>query len=123
MAGLVSNIETYNPKSDDLSTYKGRLEFYFQINKITDAAMKLAALLTQIGNNGFRMLADLHFPTKLIDVTYDTRIEDLDKAYGRKVSKMASRVRFGTLSQHEGQSIDELIAELRHASMDCALGN
>ena len=32
---------------------------------------------------------------------------------------MASRVRFGTVSQHESQSIDEFIAELRHASMDC----
>ena len=119
----MGSIEAYNPKSDDWSTYKGRPEFYFQINKITDAAMKRAALLTLIVNNGFRMLADLHFPTKLIDVTYNALIEDLDKAYGRKVSKMGSRVPLGTVSQHEGQSIDELIAELRHASMDCALGN
>ena len=102
MAGLVGSIEAYNPKFDDWSTYKGRLEFYLQINKITDAAMKRAALLTLIGNAGFRMLTDLHFPNKLIDVTYEALIEDLDKAYGRKVSKMASRVRFGTVSQHEG---------------------
>ena len=83
MAGLVGSIEAYNPKSDDWSTYKGQLEFYLQINKITDAAMKRAALLTLIGNAGFRMLADLHVPNKLIDVTYDALIEDLDKAYGR----------------------------------------
>ena len=69
------------------------------------------------------MLADLHFPTKLIDVTYNALIEDLDKAYGRKVSKMGSRVPLGTVSQHEGQSIDEFIAELRHASMDCGFGD
>ena len=110
MAGLVGSIEAYNLKSDDWSTYKGRLEFYFQIKKITDAAMKQAALVTLIGNNGFHMLADLHFLTKLIDVKYDALIEDLDKAYGRKVSKMASSIRFGTASQHEGQSIDECIA-------------
>ena len=85
--------------------------------------MKQAALLTLIGNAGFRMLTDLHFSNKLIDVTYDALIEDLDKAQGRKVSKMASRVRFGTVSQHEGQSIDEFIAELRHASMDCGFGD
>ena len=85
--------------------------------------MKRAALLTLIGNAGFRMLTDLHFPTKLIDVTYDALIEDLDKAYGKKVSKMASRVRFGTVSQHEGQNIDEFIVELRHASMDCGFGD
>ena len=68
--------------------------------------MKRAALLTLIGNAGFRMLTDLHFPNKLIDVTYDALIGDLDKAYGREVLKMASRVRFGTVSQHEGQSIN-----------------
>ena len=117
------SIKAYNPKSGDWSTYKGRLEFYLQINKITDAAMKRAALLTIIGNAGFRMLTDLHFPNKLIDVTYDALIEDLDKAYGRKGLKMASRVRFGTVSQHEGQSILEFIGELRHASMDCGFGD
>ena len=87
MAGLVGSIEPYNPKSDDWSTYKGRLEFYLQIIKITDAAMTRAALLRLINNAGFRMLTDLHFPTKLIDVTYDALIEDLDKAYGKKVSR------------------------------------
>ena len=54
-----------------------------------------------------------------VDWCYDALIEDLDKAYGKKISKMACRVRFGTVSQHEGQDIDEFIAELRHASMDC----
>ena len=34
MAGLVSSIEAYNLKSYDWLTYKGRLKFYFQINKI-----------------------------------------------------------------------------------------
>ena len=123
MAGLVGSIEAYNPKSDDWSTYKGRLEFYLQINKITYAAIKRAALLTLIGNDGFRMLTDYHFPLMLIDIAYDALIEDLDKAYGKKVSKMVSRVRFRTIFQHEGQSIDEFIAELRHASMDCGFGN
>ena len=84
--------------------------------------MKRAALLTLIGNTGFRILADLHFATKVIDVTYDALVEDLDKGYGRKVSKMASRVRFGMVSQHESQNIDKFIAELRHASMDCGFG-
>ena len=41
--------------------------------------MKRAALLTLIGNAGFRMIANLHFLKKLIDVTYDADIENLDK--------------------------------------------
>ena len=81
MAGLVGSIESYIQKSDDWSTYKGRLEFYLKINKITDAVMKRVALLTLIKNAGFRIMADLHFPTKLSDVTHDALIVDLDKAY------------------------------------------
>ena len=85
--------------------------------------MKTAALLTLIANAGLRILADLHFPTKLSDVTFEALIEDFDKTYGKKVSKMASRVCFGTFSQHEGENIDEFIAELQHASMDCGFGD
>ena len=123
MAELVGSIKAFNSKSDDWSTYKGQLEFYLQISRITDAAMKLAALLTLLGNAGFRMLTDLHFSIKLFIVTYDALIKDLDKAYGKKVLKMASRVRLGTVSQHEGQNIDEFIAELRHASINCGFCN
>ena len=119
----MGSIEAYNPKSDDWSSYEGRLEFYLTINKITDAAIKRAALLTRINNAGFRMLTDLQFPNKLIDVTNDALIEDLDKAYNRKFFKMASRVRFETISQHEGQNIDEFFAELLHAFINCGIGN
>ena len=71
------------------------------------------------------MLSDLHAPIELSDnsITYDKLIEDLDKAYGKKVSKMASRVRFQTIQQHEGQTVDDYMAELRHAAMDCQFGD
>ena len=85
MAGLVRSIEAYNPKFDKSSTYKGRFEFFLQINKLTDAAIKRAALLTLIGNAGVRMLANLHFPTKLSDVIYDALNEDLDNAYEKGI--------------------------------------
>ena len=85
--------------------------------------MKRAAIFTLIENAGIRMLADLHFPTKLSDVTYDVLIEDIDKACGKKISKMAFRVRLQTLSQHKGESIEEFIAKLRHASNDCGFGD
>lgn len=122
-AGLIGNIGTYEPKSMDWATYKGRLEFYFTANGITDAVLQRASLLTLIGETGYRMLADLHFPNELKTIGYDVLIADLDKAYGRNVSKLASRIRFQTLSQHEGQTIDEFIAELRHGSMDCGFGD
>ena len=41
----------------------------------------------------------------------------------KKVSKMATRVRIKTVLQHKGKSIDVIIAELRHASMNCGFGD
>ena len=49
--------------------------------------MNRAALLSLIGNAGFRMLTDLHFPNKLIDVTYDALIEYLERRTADKFQK------------------------------------
>ena len=123
VVGIVGHIGPYDPKSMEWSTYKGRFTFYLQANSITDAALKRATLLTIIGDSAYRMLADLHLPDELSTVAFDTLITDLDSSYGKKVSKLASRVRFQSISQHEGQTVDEYLAELRHASIDCGFGD
>ena len=65
------------------------------------------------------MLADLHLPNEFSTVNFDDLITDFDSAYGKKVSKLASRVRFQSIVQHEGQSVDEYLAKLRPSSIDC----
>ena len=82
----------------------GRFFVYLQANSITDAAFKKATLLTLIGDIAYRMLADLSLPDDHSTVNFDTLIADLDSAYGKKVSKLASRVRFQSIVQHEGVS-------------------
>ena len=119
----VGHIGPYDPKSMEWSTYKGRFTFYLQANSITDPALKRATLLTLIGDTAYRMLADLHLPNELSTVSFDDLITNLDSAYVKKVSKLASRVRFQAIVQHEGQSVDEYLAELRHSSIDCGFGD
>ena len=123
VVGIVGYIGPYDPKSMEWSTYKGRFTFYLQANSIIDAALKRATLLTLIGDTAYRMLADLHLPDDLSNVNFDTLITDLDSAYGKKVSKLASRVRFQSIVQHEGQSVDEYLADLRHSSIDYGFGD
>ena len=69
------------------------------------------------------MLADLHLSEDLSTVHFNTIITDLDSAYGKKVSKLASRVRFQSIVQHESQSVDEYLADIRHSSIDCCFGD
>ena len=94
VVGIAGNMSTYDPKSMDWSTYKGRFTFYLNANSISDADLMRATLLTLIGDTGYQMLAYLHLPGQLTSVTYDTVITDLDAAFGRKVSKLASILRF-----------------------------
>ena len=82
------------------STYKGRFTFYLHANSITDAALKRATLLTLIGDTSYCMLADCHLLNELSTASLDDLITNLDSAYGKKVSKLASRVRFQFIVQH-----------------------
>ena len=123
VVGIVGYIGTYDPKSMEWSTYKGRFTCYLQTNSIIDATLKRATLLTLIRDTAYRMLADIHLPDDLSTVNFDTRITDLDSAYGKKVSKLASPIRFQSIVQQEGQSVDEYLADLRHSSIDCGFGD
>ena len=69
------------------------------------------------------MLADLYLPDDLSTVNFDTLITDLDTEYGKKVSKLASRERFQSIVQHEDQSVDEYLADIRRSSIDCGFGD
>ena len=123
VVGIVEHIGPYDPKSIEWSTYKGRFSFYLQSNSITDEALKRATLLTLIGYTAYRMLANFHLFDDLSTVNFDTFIIDLGSAYGNKVSKLASRVRLKSIVQHEGQSVNEYLADLRHSSIDCGIGD
>ena len=120
---IVGYIGPYDPKSMEWSTYKGRLTFYLQANSIIDAALRRATLLILIGNTAYRMLADLHLSDDLSTVNFDTLITDLESAYGKSVSKLASWVRLKSIVQHKGLSVDKYLANLRHSAIDCGLGD
>ena len=89
----LSDTGPYDPKSMKWSKYKGKFTFDFQANSITDATLKRATFLTHIGNTAYRMFAELHLSDELSAVSFNDLIINLDNTYGKKVSKLASRVR------------------------------
>ena len=119
VVGIARHIWPYGPTLMEWSTFKGRITFYLQANNITDEALKKATLLTFIGDTAYRMLADLHLSNKHPTVSFDNLITDLDRAYGKKVSKLASRVHLQSIVQHERKSADEYLAKLCHSLIDC----
>lgn len=77
-----------------------------------------ARLLTVIGDNRYRKLADFNFPNELSTVSYDDYITNLHSAYGRKF-RNESRIRFQSIEQHERQSVDEFFPVLCQSFIDC----
>ena len=69
------------------------------------------------------MLAHYYYFIELSTVSFDDLITNIDSEYGKKVTKFASRVRFQSIVQHEGQSVDEYLAKLRHSSIGCGFGD
>ena len=110
----VGHIGPYDQKTMEWSTYKGRFTCNIKANSIFDAALKKATLLTLIGDTAYCILADLHLPNDLSTVNFDILITEQDSAYGRKVSKLASRISFQSAVQHKGQTVYEYFADLRH---------
>ena len=107
VVGIVGYIWPYDPNSIEWFTYKGRFSFYLQVKSITDATLNRATLLTLIGDTAYRILVDFHLPNELSTVSVEDLITNLDSAYDKKVSKLASRVRFHSIVQHDGQSVNE----------------
>ena len=105
------------------SIYKGIFRFYLQAYGITDAAFKEATLLTLIEDTPYRMLANSYLPDEISTVYFDTIIAELEIAYCNKVSKLTSRVQFQFIIQHEGQSVDKYLADLRHFSINFGVGD
>ena len=123
VVGIVWHIGPYYPKSMEWSMYKGRFRFYLQANSIIDVALKRAPLLTLIGETAYQVLADLNLPYELSPVNFDDLSNYVDSSYGKKVSKLNSRVHFQLIFKLEGQSVDEYLAELPHDSIDCGFGD
>ena len=92
VVGIVGHIGYNDPKLMEWSTYKCRFTFYLNENSIIDASLKSATLLTLIEDIAYSMLVDLHLPNELSTVSFDDLITNLDSAYGKKLSKLASRV-------------------------------
>ena len=69
------------------------------------------------------MLADVHHSDELLAVMFDKLIIDLESAFGKNELKLAFWVRFQFIVQHESQSVDAYLADLRHSSIDCGFGD
>ena len=123
MAGLVGSIEAYNPKSDDWSNFKGWLEFYFQIKKITYAAMKWAAILTIINIQDFVCLK-IYISLQSLLMWRRTRLSrTLTRRMAERFQKWHRVFALARCLNTRVKTSTSSIAELLHAFMKRGIGD
>lgn len=118
--GLQNRLPEFNGSS--WSSWFGRLQFYFEANNITDAAMKRANLLTLCGEQTYDTVCALIQPRTPATVDYDDIIAALQKHYDPRPSEVYSRARFQRRDQLEGEKVCEYVAALKKLAADCNFG-
>ena len=118
----IGSIEPFSPESIDWTTYYDRVEQYFDANAIDDDK-KVATLLTLLGPQTYKLLADLLSPAK----PKSKPLADLEKVlsdhFAPKPLEIAERYRFHKRDQQPGESVSSYVAELRRLARQCNFGD
>ena len=118
----IGSIEPFSPESIDWTSYYDRVEQYFDANAIDDDK-KVATLLTLLGPQTYKLLADLLSPAK----PKSKPLADLEKVlsdhFAPKPLEIAERYRFHKRDQQPGESVSSYVAELRRLARQCNFGD
>ncbi|KAJ8941448.1 hypothetical protein NQ314_010394 [Rhamnusium bicolor] len=86
-ASIIGHVGEFNGMSDDWVVYSERLEQYFFANKIEEAKVKVAPLISLIGDPTYKLLRDLCHPSLPKDKNYQELSDLLKKQFSPQVSK------------------------------------
>ena len=70
-------ITEFNPKGD-WSSYKERLEFYFEANNISEEEKKRAVFFSVVSSETYELVRGLIAPRKPKELVYDNIVKELD---------------------------------------------
>ena len=87
----LGKIDEYCAATEDWPQYVERLEFFLIANKVTEADMKRATLLSVIGPRTFKLLRNLLTPDKPGDKSYADLVKVLTDHFSPKPSEIVQR--------------------------------
>ena len=125
---LIGSIHNFNPRGENWILYEEQLEQFFQVNNITDVAAtetapaqnkRVAALLSLIGPDTYKMLRDLCTPQMPKDKTYDELCTLLRKQFSPTTCTYRERIEFYDARQEENETINEWYARIHKLGINC----
>ncbi|XP_049267408.1 uncharacterized protein LOC119376595 [Rhipicephalus sanguineus] len=105
------------------STYRIRLEAYFEGNEITDSAKCRAVLVSSLSDNVVRLLQGRLSTVPVNSRTYEQIVEYLEKQYNPQVNETAASFSFFMRKQQGGEGIREYISDLLRLAKNCNFGD
>ena len=122
MSTLLGNLESFDEKTEDWSSYIERVEQFFIANGVKEEK-HVPTLLSVIGGKTYTLLRNLSAPVKPAERSFKEIVELLRKHLSPKPLVIAERFRFHRRDQLSGESISNYVAELKKLSEHCAFGD
>ena len=120
-AGVVGNLEKFDPKNDTMAAYIERAAFHMDANNAPDKK-KAARFLSALGKSTFQVLRNLVAPDKVKDKTFDDITAVLLQHYKLKPLVISECFNFNRRKQAANELVADCVAELRRLSAHCEFG-
>ncbi|XP_049267396.1 uncharacterized protein K02A2.6-like, partial [Rhipicephalus sanguineus] len=99
---MASRPPVFDETVSSWSTYRIRLEAYFEGNEITDSAKRRALLVSSLSDNVVRLLQGRLSTVSVNSRTYEQIVEYLEEQYNPQVNETAASFSFFMRKQQEG---------------------
>ncbi|XP_026725610.1 uncharacterized protein LOC113492342 [Trichoplusia ni] len=115
----VGKIGAFDVSKDNWGTYVDRLDQYFIANNVK-SELKIATLITVVGNSAYELMVNLCTPVKPATKTYDELVAVMKGHLNPKPSMLAERFKFRQRIQKPGENVATYFSELKRLSKDCS---
>jgi hypothetical protein len=115
--GLIGKIEPYL-LGDDFDNYEERMEQFFIVNKVEDAA-KVPLFITLMGADAYKILKSIILPKTPNSCSYTEIIKALKQQFTPKINKRTERLKFSKAIQEPGESVSAFIIKLKMLAQTC----
>ena len=122
MATLLGKLEEYDRSTEDWTQYVERMDHFFDANEIVDVRKKKSVFLAVVGPTTYALLQNLVAPAKPGDKTFVELVAALKEHFKPTPSETVQRSKFHTRVRKPGESVADLVAELRSLAEFCNFG-
>ncbi|XP_063933135.1 uncharacterized protein K02A2.6-like isoform X2 [Zophobas morio] len=122
---MIGSIQNFNPRVDSWILYQEQLEQYFEINDIKDteaSKKRVAALISLIGQDTYKILRDLCTPKAPKDKTYEELCNHLKKHFSPTTCVFRERLEFYDAKQLEEETVNDWHVRIHNLSTNCDFG-